>query len=45
VTEAFAAALALEPGAGFSCDYLGQVDLAKSFGRQPLYRLHERHAA
>jgi class 3 adenylate cyclase len=39
VTEAFAAALALEPEAAFTCDYLGEVDMAKKYGRLPLYSL------
>ena len=39
VTEAFAAALALIRGAPFACDYLGEVDTAKSHGRLPLYAL------
>ncbi len=42
VTEAFAAALELYPTAPFACDYLGIVDLAKGFGRQPLYWLHSQ---
>jgi class 3 adenylate cyclase len=40
VTEAFAAALELRSSAPFACDYLGMVNLAKGFGRQPLYWLH-----
>jgi class 3 adenylate cyclase len=39
VTEAFAAALALIRGASFACDYVGEVDTAKSHGRLPLYAL------
>jgi class 3 adenylate cyclase len=39
VTEAFAAALALLPGTPFACDYLGEVDTAKGFGRLSLYAL------
>jgi len=44
VTEAFAAALALIPGAPFACDYLGEVDTAKSHGRLPLYALRAASA-
>jgi len=39
VTEAFAAALTLIPGADFACDYLGEVDTAKGYGRLALYAL------
>ena len=39
VTEAFAAALASLPGTPFACDYLGEVDTAKGFGRLSLYAL------
>jgi class 3 adenylate cyclase len=38
VTEAFAALLALETG-NFTCEYVGQVPTAKSFGTMPMYLL------
>jgi len=42
VTEQFAAALALESGAEFGCDYVGHMPAAKDFGRMRMYRLYRR---
>jgi class 3 adenylate cyclase len=42
VTEAFAAALAMEAPGAFDCHYVGQVALAKDFGIFPIYRLARR---
>ena len=39
VTNAFAALLALEPGCGIRCEYVGQVTTAKDFETIPMYRL------
>jgi adenylate cyclase len=39
VTEPFAAVLALKPGRPFDMHYVGEVALAKEYGRQPVYRL------
>jgi class 3 adenylate cyclase len=39
VTESFAATLALQEPGRFTCAYMGQVELPKSFGRQRMYRL------
>jgi len=39
VTSAFAALLALEPGSGIRCEYVGQVTTAKDFETIPMYRL------
>jgi class 3 adenylate cyclase len=39
VTGEFAAALALTSSAIFACDYLGEVETAKGYGRLPLYAL------
>lgn len=39
VTESFAAALALVAPRDFVCAYLGQIELAKLSGRQPLFLL------
>ena len=39
VTEAFAAMIALHAPDRFRCRYVGQVDLAKSYGAFPMYRL------
>lgn len=39
VTEPFAAILALEGGAEFSCSYVGRIPLAKKYGAHPMYRL------
>lgn len=39
VTEAFAAILAMTPGAPFSCSYVGQIDLPKGFGTFRMYHL------
>ncbi len=38
-SEQFAAALALTPGHGFVCEYLGMQPLAKDYDVCPLYRL------
>ncbi len=43
-SEQFAAALIVEPGHDFICEYVGQRDLAKDFDRVPLYRLARRGA-
>ncbi len=42
VTEAFAAALALRPQAGFTCDYKGRVALAKKAGEYPVLSLRRK---
>jgi class 3 adenylate cyclase len=42
VSEAFAVALAVDPDAEFVCDYLGEVDTAKQYGKAPLYELRRR---
>lgn len=42
VTEPFAAALALDGGDGFGCDYVGHMPAAKDFGRLRMYRLRSR---
>ncbi len=39
VTEAFAAMAAQESGINFRCEYMGQVELAKSAGINPVFRL------
>ncbi len=39
VSEQFAAALALAPGHGFACEYLGMQPLAKEYDTCALYRL------
>jgi class 3 adenylate cyclase len=39
VSEAFAVALAVDPETKLVCEYLGEVDTAKKFGRAPLYEL------
>ena len=38
-SEQFAAALAVEPGHDFVCEYIGVEQLAKDYDRCPLYRL------
>jgi class 3 adenylate cyclase len=46
VSEAFAVALAIDPETKLVCEYLGEVDTAKKFGRAPLYELRPpRHSA
>jgi class 3 adenylate cyclase len=45
VSEAFAAALAIDAETGLVCDYLGEVETAKKFGRVPLYELRSRGAS
>jgi class 3 adenylate cyclase len=42
VSEAFAVALAIDAEADFVCDYLGEVDTAKKYGKVPLYELRRR---
>ncbi len=42
VTEPFAAALALDGGDEFDCDYVGHMPAAKDFGRLRMYRLRSR---
>jgi class 3 adenylate cyclase len=42
VTEPFAAALALDGGDEFGCDYVGHMPAAKDFGRLRMYRLRRR---
>jgi class 3 adenylate cyclase len=42
VSEQFAAALAVEPGHPFTCEYVGVEDLAKGYDRCPLYLLGRR---
>jgi class 3 adenylate cyclase len=45
VSEAFAVALAIDPETKLVCEYLGEVDTAKKFGRAPLYELRPpRHS-
>jgi len=39
VTDAFAALLTLEPGSGFTSEYVGRVTTAKDFETIPMYRL------
>jgi class 3 adenylate cyclase len=39
VTEAFAAAVALDGGEEFACDYVGHMPTAKGFGSLRMYRL------
>jgi class 3 adenylate cyclase len=41
-SEQFAAALAVEPGHDFVCEYVGVEHLAKDYDRCPLYRLGRR---
>lgn len=41
-SEQFAAALAVEPGHDFVCEYVGVEKLAKDYDRCPLYRLGRR---
>ncbi len=43
-SEQFAAALIVEPGHDFICEYVGQKDLAKDYDRVTLYRLARRGA-
>lgn len=42
VTEPFAAALALDGGEEFDCDYVGHMPAAKDYGRLRMYRLRSR---
>jgi hypothetical protein len=42
VSEAFAVALAIEGDADFICEYLGEVETAKKFGKTALYELRRR---
>jgi class 3 adenylate cyclase len=42
VSEAFAAALAVDAETDLVCEYLGEVDTAKKFGKAPLYELRPR---
>jgi hypothetical protein len=39
VTEPFAAVIALEAAARFTCRYVGRIPLAKKYGDYPMYRL------
>jgi class 3 adenylate cyclase len=39
VTEPFAAILALESADRFQCRYVGRIELAKGYGKYPMYRL------
>ena len=39
VTEQFAAALELDGGRGFACDYVGHMPAAKDYGHLRMYRL------
>ena len=45
-TEAFVAFVEIARSngehVGFDCDYLGQVDFAKGYGRYPLFRLRDQ---
>jgi class 3 adenylate cyclase/tetratricopeptide (TPR) repeat protein len=41
-SEQFTAALAIEPGHEFVCEYVGVEELAKGYDRCPLYRLGRR---
>jgi class 3 adenylate cyclase len=44
-TAPFAALAVLDPARRFRCEYVGQIALAKDFGRQPMYVLkHGRPA-
>jgi hypothetical protein len=45
VTEAFAAALAIEAGSAFDCEYAGQVPAAKQYGTMRMYVLRRKTAA
>jgi adenylate cyclase len=45
VSEAFAAALAVDAETDLVCAYLGEVDTAKKFGKVPLYELRRRRPA
>ena len=45
VTDAFAALLALEPGAPFATEYVGRVTTAKDFETIPMYRLLRRYSS
>jgi class 3 adenylate cyclase len=42
VTEAFAAHLALDPRSQFQADYVGEMELAKKYGKARMYLLRER---
>ena len=42
VTEPFAAALALDGGGQFACDYVGRMPAAKNYGVLRMYRLRRR---
>jgi class 3 adenylate cyclase len=42
VSEAFAATLAVDAETDLICEYLGEVDTAKKFGKAPLYELRAR---
>lgn len=44
VTEAFAAAIAMDAPGRFGCRYVGQVPLAKDYGTFPMYRLFRMRA-
>ena len=45
VTEAFAAALALQTDSAFECEYAGQVAAAKQYGTLRMYALRRKHPA
>ena len=41
-SQAFAALVAAEGRGDFSCEYAGQMNLAKNYGRFPMYHLRGR---
>jgi class 3 adenylate cyclase len=45
VTEPFAAALVLEGGSEFACEYVGRMPAAKDYGELRMYRLRRQVAA
>jgi class 3 adenylate cyclase len=45
VTEPFAAAIALEQGDQFACDYVGRMPAAKNYGVLRMYRLRRKAAS
>jgi hypothetical protein len=45
VTEEFAAALEVDGGAAFHCDYVGHMQAAKNYGRLRMYHLSGRRAS
>jgi class 3 adenylate cyclase len=45
ISEQFAALLAAHPGHDFLCEYVGRIELAKSYAHCPLYNLVRRNSS